>query len=164
MLKCAQPHEDKQAVNTLDCKIHIHIRSPAGQLLNLPVHQTKQQLWPCIGKASRELLGSTECKALLKRHPLLQTTTKTSPFPKVSSGSGKHASFGAWRNRAGDAAVLCKYGMWHLSEELWENWTAEQVSWGTGSSGSSNAAVIAVSGWPWQSSSDQTSSQRSNPH
>lgn len=163
-LKCAQSREDEEALNIVDCKIHMHIGSPAGQLLNLSVHQRKEQLWPCIGKTSRELLGSTECKAPLKTHPLLQTTTNTSPFPKVSSGSGKHASFGAWGKRAGDTALLCKYGMWHWSEELWEKWTEEQVSWGTGSSGGSDAVVIAVSVWPWQSSADQTSSHRSNPH
>lgn len=163
MLKCAQSHEDEEALSTVDCKIHMHIGSPAGQLLNLSVHQRKEQLWPCIGKTSGELLGSTECKAPLKTHPLLQTTTKTSPLPKVSSGSGNHASFHSWGNRAGDTALLCKYGMWHWSEELWEKRTEEQVSWGTGSSGGSDAVVTALSEWPWQTSADQTSSHRSNP-
>lgn len=160
-------------MNIVECKIHMHIGSPAGRLLNLSVHQTKEQLWPCICKTSGELLGFTECKAPLKTHSPLQTTTKTSLlllFPRwQNSGSGKHASFGAWGNRAGDAALLCKYRTWHWSEELWEKWTEERVSWGTGSSGDSYVVVTAASDWHWQtcvfyrSSTDHNFSYRSKP-
>lgn len=86
----------------MDCKTHMHIGSPAGQILNLSVSQMEEQLWLGICKTSGELLGSTECRALLKTHSPLQTATQTSPFSKVSCGSGKHGSFGAEGNRAGD--------------------------------------------------------------
>lgn len=134
----------------MDCKTHMHIGSPAGQILNLSVNQMEEQLWLGICKTSGELLGSTECRALLKTQPPLQTATQTSPFSKVSCGLGKHGSLGAGGNRAGDKALLCKYGMWQWNKQLWGKWTEEWVSRGTGSSGGSNS-MEAASDWPWQS-------------
>lgn len=153
-------------MNIVDCKIHMHIGSPAGQLLNLSVHQTKEQLWPCICRTSGELSGSNKCKAQFKKHSPLQTTTKTSLFllfPRgKSSGLGKCASFSAQGNGAGDAELLCKYGMWHWNEELWEKCTEEWVSWGKDSSGGSD--VMAVSEWPWQSCVFYGSTHHSSSH
>lgn len=126
----------------------MHIGSPAGQILNLSVNQMEEQLWLWICKTSGELLGSTECRALLKTHPPLQTATKTS-FSKVSWGSGKHNLFGAGGNRAGDEALLCKYGMWHWNEELQGKGTEERVSRGMGCSRGSDS-MEAVSDWPCQ--------------
>lgn len=96
----------------------MHIGSPAVQILNLSVNQMEEQLWLCICKTSGELLVSTECRALLETHPPLQTATKTSPFSKLSCGSGKQDSFGAGGKRAGDKALLYKYGMWQWNEDL----------------------------------------------
>lgn len=148
---------------------HAH-GSPAGQLPNLSVHQRKEQLWPCWCKTSEELLGSTQCKTRLKTHGPPQTTIKTSLlflFPRwQSSGSGKYTSFHTQVNRAGEAALLCKYRMWHWNEELWQKRTEEPLSCGTGSSGGSDVVVMALSGWPWQSCvfyRSQSSSLSSKP-
>lgn len=123
----------------------MHIGSPAGQILNLSVNQMEEQLWLCICKTSGELLGSTECRALLKTHPPLQTASKISPFSKVSWGSGKQDSFGAWGNRAGDEALLCNCGMWQWNEEL-------QGKKEKSKSPEEQAALgAAVSAWPWHS-------------
>lgn len=128
----------------------MHIGSPAGQILNLSVNQMEEQLWLCICKFSGELLASTECRALLKTHSPLQTATKTSPFSKVSCGTGKCSSFGVGWNRAGDKVLLCKYRMWQWNEDLQGKRTEEWVSRRTGSSGGSNFMETALD-WPWQS-------------
>lgn len=127
----------------------MHIGSPAGQILNLSVNQMEEQLWVCTRKTSGELLGSTECRALLKTHPPLQTITKTSFF---QGELWLRQARLVWcrRNRAGDEALLCKYRIWQWNEELQGKQTEERVSRGTGSSGGSDS-MEAASDWPWQS-------------
>lgn len=79
----------------------------------------------------RRALGISWVQGSIKTHPPLQTTTKTSPFSRVSYGSGKRASFGAGENRAGDEALLCKHRMWQWNEELQRKRIEEWVSRGT---------------------------------
>lgn len=53
-------------MNILDFSTHRRTGSPAGQLLNLSVCKTREQLWPCRCKTSGKPLGSTEHVVLLK--------------------------------------------------------------------------------------------------